>query len=290
MGYFYVYTAIVLFSSIEVVSKFIGNYVDPLNLWLFRLLFAIPTLLPFVRLSQLKQLSRKDWMNLIWIGALPVGVGMSLYHLAVANSQANEMAIIFSANPIFVLLFSKLFFKEKFPLKVYLGMMIGFVGLIVISYSSKFTGDIYALIMIVSCALFAILTVFGRPISQHSSSAAFNFMAFVIAVPVVLIEMAIFKVPIQISLKAIPYLAYIGIVTTGIAYLLFFKGISIIGASLGSMSFFAKPWIASFLAFIVLSEVMSTQMIAGGILMALSLVIAYWPSKKVMTTHSSSSS
>lgn len=279
MGYFYVYAAIILFSSIEVVSKFVGNYVDPLNLWLFRLLFAIPTLLPFVRFSELKKLSRKDWLNLIWIGAVPVGIGMSLYHLAVANSQANEMAIIFSANPIFVLLFSKLFFKEKFPLKVYIGMLIGFAGLIVISYSSKFTGDIYALMMIVSAAFFAVFTVFGKSISQHSSSAAFNLMAFVIAVPVVLAEMAIFKVPIQISLKAVPYVAYIGIVTTGIAYLLFFKGISKIGASLGSMSFFAKPWIASFLAFIVLSEVMSDQMIAGGVLMASSLVIAYWPSK-----------
>lgn len=280
MGYFYIYTAIVLFSSIEVVSKFVGSYVDPLNLWLFRILFAIPTLLPFVRLSELKKLSRKDWLNLIWIGAIPVGIGMSLYHVAVANSQANEMAIIFSANPIFVLLFSKLFFKEKLPFKVYIGMLVGFIGLIVISYSSKFTGDIYALMMIASSALFAIFTVFGKPISQHSSSAAFNFMAFVIAMPVVLIEMAIFKVPIQISLKAIPYVMYIGIVTTGIAYLLFFKGIAKIGASLGSMSFFAKPWIASFLAFIILSEVMSDQMIAGGILMASSLLIAYWPSKK----------
>ncbi len=279
MGYFYVYLAIVLFSSIEVVSKFIGSYVDPLNLWLFRLLFAIPTLLPFVRFSKLKDLTRRDWINLVWIGVIPVGIGMSLYHFAVANSQANEMAIIFSANPIFVLLFSKLFFKERFPLRVYIGMFLGFAGLTVTSYSSGFRGDIYVLVMIVASALFAILTVFGKTITQHSSSAAFNFMTFVIAVPVVLIEMAIFKVPIEISVKALPYLAYIGIITTGIAYLFFFKGISKIGASLGSMAFFVKPWIASFLAFIVLSEALNIQLIAGGILMASSLVIAYWPSK-----------
>lgn len=279
MGYFYVYLAIVLFSSIEVISKFIGSYVDPLNLWLFRLLFAIPTLLPFVRFSQLKNLSRKDWINLIWIGIVPVGIGMSLYHFALANSQANEMAIIFSANPIFVLLFSKLFFKERFPLRVYIGMILGFVGLTVTSYSSGFKGDIYVFVMIVACALFAILTVFGRTITKDSSSAVFNFMTFVIAVPVVLIEMAIFNVPIEISVKALPYLAYIGIVTTGIAYLFFFKGISKIGASLGSMAFFVKPWIASFLAFLILSEELNTQLIAGGILMASSLVIAYWPSR-----------
>jgi drug/metabolite transporter (DMT)-like permease len=279
MGYFYVYLAIVLFSSIEVVSKFIGSYVDPLNLWLFRLLFAIPTLLPFVRFSKLKSLSLKDWINLIWIGIIPVGIGMSLYHFALANAPANEMAIIFSANPIFVLLFSKLFFKEKFPLRVYIGMILGFAGLTVTSYSSEFKGDIYVFVMIAACALFAILTVFGRSITQNSSSAIFNFMTFVIAVPVVLIEMAVFKVPIEISFKALPYLAYIGIVTTGIAYLFFFKGISKIGASLGSMAFFVKPWIASLLAFIILSEELNTQLIAGGILMASSLVTAYWPSK-----------
>lgn len=279
MSYFYVYLAIALFSSIEVVSKFIGSYVDPLNLWLFRLLFAIVTLLPFVRFSKLKNLTTKDWINLIWIGVIPAGIGMSLYHFAIANSQANEMAIIFSANPIFVLLFSKLFFKEKFLLRVYIGMILGFAGLLVISYSSEFRGDIYVLVMIVSCALFALLTVFGRPIVQHSSSAIFNFMAFVIAVPVVLIEMVIFKTPVEFSLKVLPYLAYIGVVTTGIAYLFFFKGISKIGASLGSMAFFAKPWIASFLAFVILSEALSKQLIVGGVLMTSSLVIAYWPSK-----------
>ncbi len=277
MGYFYVYSAIALFSSIEVVSKFIGNYVDPLNLWLFRLIFAILTLFPFAKFSKLRLLTSKDWINLLWLGTISAGIGMSLYHIAVANSQANEMAIIFSSNPIFVILFSKLFFKERFPMHVYVGMILGFLGVIVTSYSSEFKGDIYALLMVVSCVLFALLTVFGRTIVEHSSSATFNFMIFVIALPVVLLEMLIFKVPIHIEIKSLPYLAYIGIVTTGIAYLLFFKGISKVGSSLGSMAFFIKPWIASLLAFLMLSEKLSVNLIFGGILMASSLIITYLP-------------
>ncbi|BBJ28530.1 DMT family transporter [Athalassotoga saccharophila] len=283
MGYFYVYAAIALFSSIEVVSKFIGNYVDPLNLWLFRLIFAILTLLPFVKFSYLKSLNSKDWVNLLWLGVISAGIGMSLYHLAVANSQANEMAIIFSSNPIFVLLFSKLFFKEKFSIRVYIGMILGFLGVIITSYSSDFKGDIYALLMVLSCVLFALLTVFGRTVVQHSSSATFNFMIFVIALPVVLLEMLIFKVPVHIELKSLPYLAYIGVVTTGVAYLLFFKGISKVGSSLGSMAFFIKPWIASFLAFLILSEKLSVNLIFGGILMAFSLLITYLPHTRHLT-------
>ncbi len=281
MGYIYVYAAIILFSSIEVISKFIGNYVNPLDLWLFRLLFAIPTLLIFLKFSSFKNLTRRDWFNLLWIGTITVGVGMSFYHEALAHIQANEVAILFSANPIFVLLFSKLFFKEKFPIRVYIGMTLGFLGVIITSYSTNFTGDIYALFVIISTILFAIFTVFGKPIAQRSSSATLNFISFVFAVPVVLLEMIIFKEPLTLSIKAVPYIAYIGIVTTGIAYLLFFKGIEKVGASLGSMAFFAKPWIASFLAFLILAEAMTAQKMIGGILMASSLMIAYWPSKKL---------
>ena len=281
LGYIYVYSAIVIFSSIEVISKFISVSIDPLNLWLFRMIFAILVFIPFVRKKSLRNLERRDWFNLTWLGVFTVGIGTSLYHVGLSHISAAEVAIVFSSNPLFVLLFSKLIYKERFPLRVYLGMSLGFIAVIVTSYiPGQFFHDLYSLYIIVSAILFALYTVVGRVISKKTSSATLNSISFGIGIITVLCIMRYFHDTIQLSVRDIPYVVYLGTVATGVAYLLFFKGVKKISASLGSMSFFVKPWLAAFFAFLILGEKFTLRRDIGGALMALSLIMAYWPSKK----------
>lgn len=275
-GYISTYSAIAIFSSLEVFSKLATLNVPPLTLWFFRMLFGTLILFPFVRFEKLKRLSRTDWLNVFWLGSVTVGIGVSFFHMGLYYVSASEVAIIFSSNPLFVLLFSKLFYKEKFKLRVYIAMALGFSGVVVVSYEPGhiFT-SLYSLYILFSAILFALYTVLGRKISQKTSSATLNSLSFIFGMFAVMILMLIFRQPFSIPLKELPYVLYLGVVVTGVAYMLFFKGVKMIGASLSSMAFFVKPWLASFLAFLILGEKFTLSKDLGGVLMALSLIIAY---------------
>ncbi len=280
-GYLYTYAAIAIFSSLEVSSKLTTVSMPPLVLWFFRMVFGILVLFPFVKFRKLKNLSKVDWINMAWLGSITVGIGVSLFHIGLYHVSASEVAIITSSNPLFVLLFSKLIYKEKFKLRVYIGMGLGFLGVVMVAYKpGHFFTSFYSLCILVSAMLFAIYTVLGRKISRKTSSSTLNFFAFIFGMFTVLIILFLIHEPITLPLKEIWNVLYLGMVVTGLAYVLFFQGVKIVGASLGSMAFFVKPWLASLLAFFILREEFTILKIFGGILMAVALIIAYWPGKK----------
>ncbi len=279
-GYLYVYSAIAIFSSLEVLSKLATVEVPPLTLWLFRMLLGATVLFPFVNFGKLKELSSKEWFEVIVLGSVTVGFGVSLFHLGLVHLSASEVAIIFSSNPLFVLLFSRIFKSEIISTRVYIGMFLGFLGVIVVSYvPGHLFSTFYSLYILLSAVLFSLYTVFGRDVSRKISSASLNFLAFIFGSMTVLPLVLFSGEKLILPRGDIFYVLYLGLIVTGIAYMLFFKGVKIVGANLGSMAFFVKPWLASFLAFLILGEKFTLRAISGGILMALSLIIAYWPSR-----------
>ena len=66
-------------------------------------------------------------------------------------------------------------------------------------------------------------------------------------------------------------MAHLGLVITGLAYLLYFEGMKKISAAKAAAYFFMKPVLASLLAFFILKETLSLGQIFGIILVVLSL-------------------
>ncbi len=279
-GYIYTYSAMAIFSTLEVFSKITMSGMPPLVLWFFRMLFGAATLLPFVNFRSLKNLTKIDWANMLWLGSVTVGIGVSFFYLGLSHISAAEVAIIFSSNPIFVLLFSRIIYRERFNLRVYFGMILGFSGVVLVSYKPEhFFTSIYSIYILISTILFALYTVLGRKISKKTSSATLNSFAFIFGLIPVLIILLTIHEPIFIPKKDFFYVLYLGVVVTGVAYMLFFQGVKFVGASFGSMAFFVKPWLASLLSFFILREEFTLLKVLGGILMAISLIVAYWPQR-----------
>ncbi|MDD4310688.1 MAG: DMT family transporter, partial [Candidatus Cloacimonetes bacterium] len=67
------------------------------------------------------------------------------------------------------------------------------------------------------------------------------------------------------------FMAYLGLIITGLSYLLYFEGMKKITASKASVYFFLKPALASFLAYTILKETLSTGQVIGIILVVFSL-------------------
>ena len=70
---------------------------------------------------------------------------------------------------------------------------------------------------------------------------------------------------------------YLSFLTTGVGYLTYFIGLSIVGASKGSMVFFLKPVLASIFAVIILKENVGFYFVLGTFLVVLGVtIIFYW--------------
>jgi drug/metabolite transporter (DMT)-like permease len=70
---------------------------------------------------------------------------------------------------------------------------------------------------------------------------------------------------------------YLAIVATGLGYFLYFYGISHVEASLGSMTFFLKPFIAALLAWLVLGETLTAAVLLGGATIIIGIAITVLP-------------
>jgi drug/metabolite transporter (DMT)-like permease len=279
-GYLYTYSAIVIFSTLEVFSKLTIVSMSPFTLWFFRMVFGTMVLFPFIKFKSLKNLTKVDWLNIAWLGSVTVGIGVSFFYIGLYHTSAAGVAIISSSIPLFVLLFSKLIYKEKFSFRVYIGMALGFLSVVIVSYKpAHLFSSLHFLYVLVSAILFALYTVLGRKISQKTSSATLNALSFIFGMITVLIILLVTSQPIAIPRKDFLYVLYLGVIVTGVAYMLYFQGVKVVGASLSSMAFFVKPWLASLLAFTILGEKFTFSKDFGGVLMAISLIIAYWPKK-----------
>jgi drug/metabolite transporter (DMT)-like permease len=73
------------------------------------------------------------------------------------------------------------------------------------------------------------------------------------------------------NLRSILLIMYLGLVVTGLAYVLYFEGMKQLTASRASIYFFLKPAIASILAYLVLQEKLGALQLAGMMLIMLAL-------------------
>ncbi|MEI6100984.1 MAG: DMT family transporter, partial [Eubacteriales bacterium] len=115
-GYLYIILAAILFSSMEIALKFISDTFNPIQLTFLRFLFGFAFLLPFAlkELNKRKiRLSRNDFAFLALTGFISVVLCMIIFQIAVKYSHANTVAVLFSCNPVFVIIFAFLILREK---------------------------------------------------------------------------------------------------------------------------------------------------------------------------------
>ena len=120
-----------MFSSMEIALKMAGSAFNPIQLNLIRFFIGAVVLLPFA-LRALKQSGLKlvsaDWRLFALTGLVCVIVSMSLYQLAITVDQASTVAVLFSCNPVFALLFSYLILRERMGRANLISVIISVIG------------------------------------------------------------------------------------------------------------------------------------------------------------------
>ncbi len=307
-GYLYVTGAVVLFSTIEVVSKYIQSGgegrapVGSVQVAMLRFLLgaaAIFLLLP-LRGQQHFALSalRESGLRIAALGAVGVFLTFFLLHEGISRTSASAAAVIFSMNPVFTALIAAAALRERLGAAGWLGVLVGLLGAFAAVTDFQFTdifsrGDFLGGMMVLgAAATWSVYTVYGKRFSERYGSLAVSFLttacgslllAALITIKGGWGEMASY------GPRDWWWLIYLGTVTVGLGYFLYFEGMSRVAASRGASLFYLKPVLALLFAHLFLGEAVSSRLLAASLLVACGILLVTLPRERSGSSATSGS-
>lgn len=279
-GYFYLFLTVLFFSTYEVVGRTLTNLVNPYQLNFVRFFIGGLILLP-IALKNIKskniRMTWQDFLLLVLIGLTNVVFSMSFLQLGINMTSASLSAVIFSSNPLFVMIVASFVLGEKLNSTKIYGLILGIIGLVIVFYKQLNVGGnhlVGIILLVLSSITYGIYTVIGKKFTVKYDSVVMNSFSFIIGSLMLLPILLYNKYPVfNLPLKAIPQMLYLTVFVTGIAYYTYFLGLSSVNTGVGSMVFFAKPVLASIIASIFLSEKITIQLVIGTIVILIGILI-----------------
>ena len=134
-GYLFIALATLFFSTMEIALKEVAGLFNPVQLNLTRFLIGGLVLIPFARRMLRKRGVRIDGLSLVklaGLGFLGIVVSMTLYQLAVENTNASVVAVLFSCNPVFVLVFAGLILRTQILRQHVMALVLECLGILIL--------------------------------------------------------------------------------------------------------------------------------------------------------------
>ncbi|WP_283607384.1 DMT family transporter [Faecalispora anaeroviscerum] len=303
-GYLYILITTIFFSTMEIMLKITAGGFHPLQITVLRFSIGALVLLPFA-LRHLKRkncrLNSGDLLYLAFTGFCCVVISMVLYQMAVIYSDASIVAILFSCNPVFVMILAALILKEKVYKYSIVSILVSLTGMMVTIDPFHAKGSATGTILSVLAAItFALYSVMGKKHGARYGSVvttcfSFIFGAVELFILVLLTKTAWFggfltnvglgvfsNTPIfaGITPDLLPNLLYIGVGVTGLGFAFYFMAMEETSAITASLVFFIKPALAPVLAFLILQEPLTSTKIAGIVLILIGSMITFIPGWK----------
>lgn len=270
-----------------VLGKIVLIEIPSFSFTFLRFFIALIFLIPF-SLKHLPTFKKKDWKIILL--SLLASMNVILFSFGIKHTTANMSQMIYSAVPIVSAILSFYLLKEKFGFNKVSGIIIGFIGTItiilmpLISNNSGGTiiGNFIITIAMLSISLYWVLS---KKIKQEYSSIKIN-NYFIVTTTILLIPFLFFdlvKNPYwikNVSPTSYLYMIFIAIFGTAICYLINQVLIKRTTPVMNSMILYIQPFATFLLAYIFLSEKLTTSFIIGVILSLLGIGIYNFSIKK----------
>jgi len=170
-----------------VVARGGVEYVPPISLAFWRWFFVFLILFPFTYQTIFKNIKylEKEYKKLFFLGALGCGICGAFPFMAGMTTTVANMGIIYTSSPIFIILISSYFYRERLNTIQFFGLILCFAGVVAIIakgnitllVSLKFTaGDLWMLGAAVGWALYAVFLLNWK--SKFSLFSRFAIIAF----------------------------------------------------------------------------------------------------------------
>jgi drug/metabolite transporter (DMT)-like permease len=249
-----------IWGGMYVISRVVLEMIPPITLVCIRMavssLFILGLLV--VR-GQNWRLPKEIWGRVLAMGLIGNALSITAQFQGTHLAGAALGSLITTASPLVTVALSAAFGLEKIPLRAWIGLGLGLLGVYALSASSGSSGASLAGIawLVLAAVSWGVLGLIGgQAVAKHDALLVTAWASAIACVTTALfIPWETSSHPIgQITPGVIVGVAYIGIVSTAIAFSAWVFGVSRAGSVLSGIAFFAQPVVGGLLGWALLGE------------------------------------
>ena len=283
------YTAVILTAFIWAVTTIVVRYVrgesPPIGLSFWRTLAAFLIMLPFCLRTIIDQwdMVRQHWKLLALLSFLLWVGGNALLFVSLQYTFAINAGVINSMEPLIIVLFAWLLFRDEFTWRQGLGLALSLGGVLVLITAGSVErllaldlnrGDLIVTGAYVAWGLYAVLLrKLPRSLDYRVTVAVILGFGALFLLPIYLFE-AIYVRPTLPTATTLITIAWLATFSSALTLILWNYGILQLGAARAGQYLHLIPAFTIVLAIIVLGEALGAHHIAGIILIVIGLLVA----------------
>ena len=276
-----------IWSSSFMWIKIAVQEIGPITLVAFRVLFGLLFGVAVIVIQRV-QLPRslKEWFPPLLLGITNVAIPFFLISWGEQSIDSAVAAILDATVPLFTILIAHyLLHDDKMTVPKVAGLLIGFAGVVILM--SKDIGASFGsvrgqLAVIVACVFYAGSAVYARKTTEDTPGIVRSVGPLVSATAAMWLATFLIESPVKIPQLGITWISllFLGIVGSGVAFIMLYYLIHEIGPTRTSMVTYLFPLGGVILGVVFLDERLSWQLVVGALLIILSLGVANFQSQK----------
>ncbi|GEN54903.1 DMT family transporter [Halobacillus faecis] len=274
-----------------IIGLFVNQLYDhgfsPIQVVALRVTSAMVMLFGSIIVSNRNLLKIKPADSRYFIGTGVISIALfnwCLFSAIEATSMAIAFVLLYTA-PVFVTIFSRIFFKEAWTGRKLMALFTTFVGCtFVIGWlpglqaSLSWPGLLFGL---GSGLFYALYSIFGKVVLKKYRSLTVTFYTFLFAALAVVPFSGLWEeMALMNDICVWLLILGLGLISTVLPFLLYTKGLEHVESSRASIVATIEPVVATLVGYFVYAEVMTIYQYAGVVLVLLSVIIVQEAKKK----------
>jgi drug/metabolite transporter (DMT)-like permease len=264
-----------------VAVKFLLTGISPVNLILFRFLVGSIFLFFLLLFFEDVKIPLKDFFYLCFLGAIGITVYQFFFTYALKYTSVTNVSIIINTSPLYGGILASLLGYDKFQPKRLFAIITGFLGVYILITKGSFLlegGDTRGNILAILSSIFwALYTILSKPLlDRHSPLKVTTYSMLTGA------ALLCPFIPFHLHLKEYSALSFTGwacllysvVFSIVIAFFLWYRGVSKIGASRTMVYQYSVPVFAAFSAYLLLDEKLYVSQLIGAGIIFFSITLA----------------
>ena len=252
---------------------------SPLTLALIRVIFASVPLFFLCKYKRIKiEAFSKNWKPYAIIGLCNIAIPFTLIAIGTAKINSYLAAILMSTTPMSGSILAHFFTKnEKISLLKSVGILIGFSGVVFLFFDKLIITEnnyTYALITILGSTFYSIggiLTLRLKAKGNENVTTSTTFWSVIFLFPMAII----IETPWELnpSLESTLALLYLGIVATGLAWLIRFRILTVNGLIFQTQVAYLIPIFGVIFGYFIMDEIITWRVLVSLIIIIIGIYI-----------------
>ena len=263
-----------------VAGRVAADEIPPFTAGWMRYILAVACFLLFLKVTkQWVTPSKQQWKIITAIGFLSTFLYQAFFMYGMKWTAAGDASLMITFNPLFTAILAIPFLNEKFDIRLGTGLFLAVCGVAIIAWFSpnddlpvneRLLGDALIGMSALSWACTTILmkkAMTGEnALSPLHLTVWSSAAGLLIQTPAVIWEFYYVGFPVEASVDAWAWLAFLAIFSTVLSYVWFAEGIRIIGAGRSAMYVYLVPIFGILSGWLLLDEKLGLSLVASFIL------------------------